>query len=180
MPVQLIPRPTQNGRTELFRADAFSKGFWHYIPFFNADEELMTDPSISDIVKALAPAFVAGFAVQQAVEVVSSVAAFAPKFDDNVKIKKATLSVVAVAFAACIVAALDLDVLKVFNATEVCPSPVWHGIITTIFSSAGTEGFNSLLKWLSYKKEDAKASAADKKKAVTGQIDAKALQNMPS
>jgi len=140
----------------------------------------MAEPSIPDIVRALAPAFVAGFAVQQAVEVVSSVAAFSPRFDDDVKLKKAILSVIAVVFAASIVAALGLDILKVFNTTAVCPSPIWHGIITTVFVSAGTEGFNSLLKWLSYKKEDAKASAAKTKKDVAGQVDAKALQNMPS
>jgi hypothetical protein len=140
----------------------------------------MAEPSVSDIVKALAPAFVAGFAVQQSVEVVSSLGAFMPKFDDNVKLKKAVLSVVAMAFAACIVVVLKLDIFKAFNTTDVRPSPIWHGIITTVFISAGTEGFNSLLKWLSYKKEEAKASAANNRKDVTGQVDAKALQNMPS
>ena len=140
----------------------------------------MEIPSVSAVVQGLAPAFIAGFAVQQAVEVVSSVAALATKLDDDVKIKKAVLSLVAVAFAACIVATLGIDVFQVFNSTGVCPSPIWHGIVTTVFISAGTEGFNSLLKWISYKKEDAKASAADKKKAVAGQVDAKALQNMPS
>jgi hypothetical protein len=36
-------------------------------------------------------------------------------------------------------------------------------IVSVAFISAGTEGFNSLMKWLSYKKEDAKATAAKNK-----------------
>ena len=139
----------------------------------------MDAPSISDIVKALAPAFVAGFAVQQAVELVSSMAAFISNFDNNVKLKKAALSVVALVFSIFIVCALHLDVMKVFNPGDDCPSPFWHAVITIVFISAGTEGFNSLLKWISYKKEDAKASAAEKKHPLIDG-DKSAMQKMPS
>lgn len=138
----------------------------------------MYTPTATEIVKALAPAFVAGFAVQQAVEVVSSVAAFLPKFDDNVKVKKAVLSLVAVVFSWCIVCTLGLDVMQVFNPGNDCPSPFWHAVVTVIFISAGTEGFNSLLKWITYKKEDTKATAGAKKQALNKTDDA--TKQMPS
>lgn len=50
------------------------------------------------------------------------------------------------------------------NSTPKTPQPHvpdWvDQIVTILFISGGTEGFNALLKFLNYKKEDAKASAA--------------------
>jgi hypothetical protein len=69
--------------------------------------------------------------------------------------------------------------MKVFNPGDDCPSPFWHAVVTIIFISAGTEGFNSLLKWISYKKEDAKASAANTKQAL-GAKAPDAMKEMPS
>jgi hypothetical protein len=39
--------------------------------------------------------------------------------------------------------------------------------LTAVFISAGTKGFNSLLKFANYKKEEAKAVAADQKSKLT-------------
>jgi len=137
-------------------------------------------PSISDIVKALAPAFVAGFAVQQGVEVVSSLCAQAVKdWEKNISKKKAILTLVSLAISAWVVAFAKLDVMQVFAASKNCEAPFTHGLVTVIFISAGTEGFNSLLKWISYKKEDAKASAAGTKQTVTTNAP-DAMKQMPS
>jgi len=81
------------------------------------------------------------------------------KIDGNVKVKKAILSVVSVVLSVIAVIGAKLDVLKPFIAA---PSGI-DTLVTIIFVSAGTEGFNSLLKWLSYKKDNAKASAAANK-----------------
>lgn len=136
--------------------------------------------STQDYINALAPAFVAGFAVQQGVEVVSSLCAQAVKdWDKNISKKKAILTLVSLSISAWIVTFANLDVLQVFVASKNCEAPFTHGLVTVIFISAGTEGFNSLLKWISYKKEDAKASAADTKQAVTAKAP-NAMNQMPS
>ena len=126
-----------------------------------------------DYGKALAAPFIAGFAVQQGVELISSVLALIGGWDANVKIKKATLSIISIMISWIIVVNAGLDVLQPFipgNADSFT-----HRLTTIIFVSAGTEGFNSLLKWLSYKKEDAKASAAANKQTA-----AAAMQQMSS
>ncbi|HEV2962123.1 MAG TPA: hypothetical protein VG649_09890 [Candidatus Angelobacter sp.] len=114
----------------------------------------------AEYIKALAAPFVAGFAVQQAVEVIGSICALNEEFDKNVKLKKATFSLLSLLFAWLIVACAGLDVLQPFIQGD--PGKFIHRFTTIIFLSAGTEGFNSLLKWLNYKKDDAKAIAADK------------------
>jgi len=92
--------------------------------------------------------------------VLSSLISLSGTIDGNTKWKKAMFSAFSVILAWIIVAAAHLDVLKPFVQT----SPDWVNRFTTIiFVSAGTEGFNSLLKWLSYKKDSAKASAAANK-----------------
>ena len=119
---------------------------------------------IQSVTSALAPAFIAGFAVQQAVEVVGSLISFKKDWDQNIKPKKAVLSFVAIAFSAAVVCATGLDVLRPFGSSTTTGPRHWiEALVTIVFISAGTEGFNSLMTWLSYKKEDAKASAAGNK-----------------
>lgn len=114
----------------------------------------------TDYAQALAGPFIAGFAVQQGVEVFSSLIALRENIDSDVKKKKAWFSVASILLSTVAVVGGGLDVLKIFAPG----SPTWVStFITIIFVSAGTEGFNSLLKWLGYKKEDAKATAAKNK-----------------
>jgi hypothetical protein len=122
-----------------------------------------------DYGKALAAPFIAGFAVQQGVEVISSVLALIQSWDDSVKVKKVTLSIISIVISWIIVANSGLDVLQPFIQGEA--GSFTHRLTTIIFVSAGTEGFNSLLKWLSYKKEDAKATAATNKQAAAGAME---------
>lgn len=119
-----------------------------------------TTKTTAEYVQALAAPFIAGFAVQQGVEVLSSFISLIGKIDGDTKVKKAIFSAFSVILAWIIVAYAHLDVLKPF----IQGTPDWVNSFTTIiFVSAGTEGFNSLLKWLSYKKDDAKANAATTK-----------------
>ena len=133
--------------------------------------------SLTSIVTGLAPAFIAGFAVQQAVEVISSLLAFSKGLDNNIKAKKAVLSLIAVVISAIVVTSSKFDVFAPFSGDTGHSGA--HVFLTIVFVSAGTEGFNSLLKWLSYKKEDVKATAADKKHALANGAGS-ALQKMPS
>jgi hypothetical protein len=119
-----------------------------------------TTKTTAEYVQALAAPFIAGFAVQQGVEVLSSFISLNSKIDGNTKWKKAIFSAVSVILSWIIVANANLDVLKPF----IQGTPDWVNRLTTIiFISAGTEGFNSLLKWFSYKKDTAKATAATTK-----------------
>lgn len=138
---------------------------------------------LTNYVGGLAPAFIAGFGVQQTVEVIDSLITWLGSWDpskaDDVRKKKAILSLVSVAIAAVLtgLGGGSIDVLKPF-VKEGYQWGLFGGLITVIFISGGTEGFNSLMKWLSYKKEDAKATAA-KAKSDTGNT-AAGLKTMPS
>jgi hypothetical protein len=121
---------------------------------------------MNEITKSLATCFATGFAVQQAVEIVSSCLSLRKEWDSNIQRKKAVLSLTAFGLSLLFVCSLKLDVIQPLRGDSALPTgwPLYmQGLVTVVFISAGTEGFNSLLKWLSYKKEDAKATAADKK-----------------
>ena len=139
--------------------------------------------TLTDYIGALAPAFIAGFGVQQTVEVIDSLitglGSWDPSKQEDVRKKKAILSLVSVVIAAVLTAlgGGNIDVLKPF-IREGYQWGLFGGVITVIFISGGTEGFNSLMKWLSYKKEGAKAEAA-KAKGDTGST-AAGLKTMPS
>src|SRR5437762_4556337 len=91
-------------------------------------------------IQALAAPFIAGFAVQQGVEIFSSFASLIPGLDGNIKWKKALFSLVSVVLSWIIVAYANLDVLKPFMDGK--PDDWIHRFTTIIFVSAGTEGFN--------------------------------------
>ena len=125
-------------------------------------------------VTQLGPAFAAGFAVQQIVEVIDSIIVWSGKWkpsnDVTIPQKKAVLSLFSLGLATLLVL-LDsnhyLDILQAIGASNAKAQSLGTqavGVLISIaFISAGTEGFNSLLKWLTYKKEDAKATAAQNK-----------------
>lgn len=131
----------------------------------------------SQIVAALTAAFAVGFAIQQGVEVVDNiVVAFWTNFDPtkqrNVRLKKGMDTVISLLLAILAVKFLKVDVLAPFNLQ----GGTMSGVVSVLFLSAGTEGFNSILKWISYKKEDAKADAAKQK----GAVGKPALDTLPS
>jgi|SRR5215467_1725431 len=139
--------------------------------------------TITHYVAGLTPAFIAGFGVQQTVEVIDSLVSGWVKWDpsnpEDVRKKKAILSCVSVAIAAVLtgLGGGNIDVLKPF-IKQGYQWGFFGGLISVIFISGGTEGFNTLMKWLSYKKEDAKATAAKNKGGGASTTDC--LKMMPS
>jgi hypothetical protein len=109
------------------------------------------------LVTALGPAFAAGFAVQQLLEILDPLM-------DKIKVdKKFLLGVVS------LIAGLVLSFgagLRVLQPLGVTGSDIWDAIVTGLIVSAGTEGFNSIMKFLGYSKEKQKADAAEKQSRV--------------
>jgi hypothetical protein len=120
------------------------------------------------LVTALGPVFAAGFAVQQFLELVTSIL----NLDSNAtfeKYKKVILGVVSV-FVGLGLAGLvpDLRVLKPLGVST--PLDL---LVTGFVLSAGTEGVNSILKFLKYSKEDKKNVAAAKDPTNNGEAPGK-------
>ena len=119
---------------------------------------------VTKVTSALAPAFAAGFAVQQAIEVVDTVLAVFSEWwrglAGNTALKKLIAMLIGLLLAIVLVLGGNFDVIKpLLTAGNSVPGFVSR-LITVIFISGGTEGFNSLIKWITWKKEEAKSQAA--------------------
>ena len=79
---------------------------------------------------------------------------------DKAKNKKAVLGVLSLIVGLGLAFAGKLRVLLPLN-TDI--GPILDYLVTGLVISAGTEGFNSILKFLSYKKEEKKAEAVEQK-----------------
>lgn len=143
---------------------------------------------------ALAPAFAAALALQHLVEIIDA----GIHRDEPGKGKKFLVAVIALVVA-CIGVALyeDLGVMSnmrtaegaasaaAVGAPQTAPAPTplsgprrWIDILLSgLIISAGTEGFNSILKFLSYKKDETKSDAQLK----TGEVSSdSSLPNLPA
>lgn len=132
------------------------------------------------LVTALAPVFAAGFAVQQLLEILTSILDLDAR-DSFQKYKKAILGFVSLILGLVLAYNGYLRVLQPLFAVVVT-DPITK-VVTTSFSvtipnyldyivtalviSAGTEGVNSIMKFLKYSKEDKKNDAAAKVSAKT-------------
>ena len=123
---------------------------------------------MDELVMALGPAFAAGFAIQRLLEILDPTL-------DKVKFikdyKKIILGVVSLIVGLALAFGVGLRVLEPLGITN---AGSLDGFVTALIISAGAEGFNSILKFLGYIKEDKKADAADKKNKVK----AKALEKL--
>lgn len=115
---------------------------------------------MDELVKALAPAFAAGFAVQQLLELVDAIF-LGRLLGPN---KKAILGVVSF-FAGLAISSAGIRVLTTLGMTGKGIDAL-DVFVSALIISAGTEGFNSILKFLSYKKEEQKAEAAQVQQAT--------------
>jgi hypothetical protein len=114
------------------------------------------------LITALAPVFAAGLGIQQLGEILSPVA---DKISaDN---KKIILGVVSLTLGLVLAFTAKLHVLQLLGVT-LAPSlePV-DAIVTGLIISGGTEGINSILKFLKYTKENKKNEAATKSPSNT-------------
>ena len=127
---------------------------------------------VGNIIKALAPAFSAGVAVQQLLEILDPV--IAGIF--GAANKKLVLGIISFVIGVLLAWGLcELHVVQILTGGD--PKTCWTGwhlvgdvLISGLIISAGTEGFNSIIKFLGYAKENKKGEAAASKGAAVGQI----------
>ena len=123
-----------------------------------------TTLQLSQVVANLAPPFAAGFAVQQGLHIADSLFQWEKMNPDT---KKGVMGLISLALGVLFSRA-GLSVLGAIVplGTGAAHSMLWKiadVAISALVISAGTEGFNSVMKFLSYQKESAKAAAAVKK-----------------
>ena len=128
------------------------------------------------LITALAPVFAAGFSVQQLLEILTSVLDLdsRPNFQ---KYKKTILGLVSLLVGFVLAYNGYLKVLQPLFMVNSVTDPATHAvtpiysvaipryldlIVTGLVISAGTEGLNSILKFMKYAKEDKKNEAASK------------------
>ena len=118
----------------------------------------MADPaatiSMSNVVTALAPAFAAGFAVQQGLQILDGFL----KLDKNVgPVTKTGLAGLASLGLGIVFATQGIHVLSALSTTSY---PAWiDTMVSALVISGGTEGFNSIMKFIGYKKDAANPNA---------------------
>lgn len=121
---------------------------------------------MEDLVKTLTTPFAAGFVVQRFLEIVDPVTV---KLIKDPNTKKIVLGFVSLAIGCVLAGSVGIKIFHVlFSLTS--DSALSNGLdyfFTGVFISAGTEGFNSLMKFANYKKEASKVDAGDKLKATT-------------
>lgn len=112
---------------------------------------------ISKLVIALAPAFAAGFALQRLLEILD------PIFDKPriVKSKKIVFSLISFFAGLGLALSPKIRVLTQLVTPDTVPSLLDY-FVTALIVSGGTEGFNSILKFLNYKKEETKGESVTK------------------
>ena len=111
------------------------------------------------LITALAPVFAAGLGIQQLGEILSPlVDKISPDY------KKIILGLVSLTLGLVLAFQFDLHVLNLLRVVDLKvladKHPSLDAIVTGLIISGGTEGVNSILKFLKYKKEDVKNEAA--------------------
>jgi hypothetical protein len=114
------------------------------------------EENMADLVKALTVPFAAGFIVQRLLELLDPFTTAKIK-DPNTK--KLVLGMISVVVGWSLAGFAHIEVFAALQK----PLPyVLDIFFSGVFISAGTEGFNSLIKFANYKKEATKGDAADK------------------
>ena len=108
------------------------------------------------LIIALAPVFAAGLGIQQLGELLS------PLLDKiSTEYKKVVFGLISLTLGLVVTFKFDLQVLNpLLGKTNI--EPQWDSFIAGLIISGGTEGVNSILKFLKFKKEEAKNEAASK------------------
>jgi len=108
------------------------------------------------LIPALAPIFAAGLGIQQLGEILS------PLLDKiSTEYKKVVFGLISLTLGLVVAFNFDLHVLNpLLGKTNVHTE--WDSFITGVIISGGTEGVNSILKFLKFKKEETKNEAASK------------------
>ena len=113
----------------------------------------------TNLIAALGPAFAAGFSLQRLLEILDPL--LTRIIGDERK--RIVLGLLSLAVGLLLAFALDLHVLSKLGVSLSPRMGYLDYLVTALVVSAGTEGFNSILKFLSYKKEESHATAATEK-----------------
>jgi hypothetical protein len=114
------------------------------------------------LVTALGPVLAAGLALQQLLEILSPLAERITKDDE--KAKKMLLGLVSLFVGFGLAFGAGLRVLTALGADA---PYIVDGVVSGLIISGGTEGINSIVKFLGYTKEKEKANAAAAKEVVS-------------
>jgi hypothetical protein len=119
--------------------------------------------SADDLAKTLTVPFAAGFVVQRFLEIIDPLTV---KVIKDPATKKIVLGFVSLGIGVALAAGLHLRIFHgLLQLTADDTLTNWLDYLATaVFISGGSEGFNSLLKFANYKKDESKADAADKLK----------------
>jgi hypothetical protein len=131
---------------------AFKEGV--LAPFGDNSRWSVQEILVDEMIKNLAPLFVAGLAVQQLVELPDSLLSLSARYQKH---KKAITKIVALGFGLFLAHSGQFHVLSIFNSKI---DPTLDMIVAGFIVSGGTESINSVIKFLGYAKENKKAVAA--------------------
>jgi len=109
------------------------------------------------LIAALAPVFAAGLGIQQLGEILSPLI---DKISPNYK--KIILGLISLSLGLVLAFVAKLHVLQLLGVTQSPGLDPLDALVTGFIISGGTEGVNSILKFLKYTKEDKKNQAAAK------------------
>lgn len=123
---------------------------------------------MNELLIALAPAFAAGFAVQQFLEITDPLVTRLSGNEANTKKLINGLSSFVIGILLAILPSVRIleHLAQLPDGKNSLFTSIVDVFITGLVISAGTEGINSILKFLGYKKEEKKAEAANKKSNV--------------
>jgi hypothetical protein len=120
-------------------------------------EHVMADAAtVTTVVTTLAPAFAAGFAVQQGLQILDSFLTLDKKITPVTKTGLAGLVSLGLGFA---FAWGGIYVLSPLSSSTKAGSWV-DLLVSALVISGGTEGFNSIMKFMGYKKDEANPAKA--------------------
>lgn len=120
---------------------------------------------VNKLVEALASAFACGFAIQRLAEVLDGPISRVAQGDLDKKKTYMAWATVVVGLATA--AWLDLGIVAAVSGKTLTGWNVFADrIVSGLIISAGTEGFNTILKFLGYAKEAKKADSASKKESA--------------
>jgi len=105
---------------------------------------------MDEFIKALGPAFACGLALQQLLELLDPI--LSRLLPDPLK-KKTAISWISLGVGLALTVGAKLNILKILGDDKLSWPSV---VVTALIVSTGTEGFNSLIKFVFYKKEEQK------------------------
>jgi hypothetical protein len=126
--------------------------------------------NVSTFAMALAPTFAVGFGIQHFNEVLDPVFSKLAGKDGNQK--KLYMGLSSLVFAALATHLLDLHLIRLLSDSTQSGDAFMFldRVVTSLVVSTGTEGINSIIKFLGYIKEEKKATAAQGEAAAGAAI----------